>query len=45
MGLRNAVALVLLLLPAVAEAQSTRGHIVGRTVDETGTPIPGAFVR
>ena len=44
MNLRHAVALALLLVPAVAEAQSTGGQIVGRTIDESGGPIPGAFV-
>ncbi len=44
MIVRISVALALLLLPAVAFAQSPRGQIVGRTVDESGGPIPGAFV-
>lgn len=44
MALRNAIAIVLLLVPAGAEAQATRGQIVGSTIDESGAPIPGAFV-
>jgi hypothetical protein len=44
MALRNAIALALLLVPAGAEAQATRGQIDGRTIDESGAPIPGAFV-
>ncbi|MSO49824.1 MAG: carboxypeptidase regulatory-like domain-containing protein [Acidobacteria bacterium] len=44
MALRNAIGLALLLVPAVAEAQATRGQIAGRTIDESGAPIPGAFV-
>jgi hypothetical protein len=44
MALRNAIALALLLVPAGAEAQATGGQIGGRTIDERGAPIPGAFV-
>ena len=44
MALRNALALALLLMPAGAEAQATRGQIAGRTTDERGAPTPGAFV-
>ena len=44
MALRNAIALALLLVPAGAAAQATRGQIAGRAIDESGAPIPGAFV-
>jgi hypothetical protein len=41
---RCVVALALLLLPVGAAAQETRGQIAGRTIGESGAPIPGAFV-
>ena len=44
MALSHAVALALVLVPAGAAAQATPGQIAGRTVDESGAPIPGAFV-
>ncbi len=44
MALRNVVAIILLLLPRGAEAQTTRGQLAGRTIDEGGSPIHGAFV-
>src|SRR5688572_3704136 len=44
MALRNALAIALLLVPTGAEAQTTRAQIAGRTIDESGSPIPGAFV-
>src|SRR5688572_13987402 len=44
MALRNALAIALLLVPTGAEAQTTRTQIAGRTIDESGSPIPGAFV-
>jgi protocatechuate 3,4-dioxygenase beta subunit len=44
MALRHAFAVALLVMPIGAEARTTRGQIAGRTIDETGAPIPGAFV-
>jgi hypothetical protein len=44
MNLKTALSLALLLVSAVAEAQTTHGQVTGRTVDESGAPIPGVFV-
>jgi len=44
MSLRHAIAIALLLTPTGAEAQATRTEIAGKTIDERGSPIPGAFV-
>lgn len=40
----NIATIALVLLSALAAAQSPRGHVVIRTIDESGVPIPGAFV-
>jgi hypothetical protein len=44
MALRNAILIALLLAPTGAEAQATRSQIGGRTIDKSGSPIPGALV-
>jgi hypothetical protein len=44
MALRIAIAIALLLAPTGAQAQPTRAQIAGRTIDERGSPVSGAFV-